>query len=152
MKKPRKKYKPKYVLPDPVNWVIGGMRRLDVKQPEIMNLTISIHHAATQLAKGHATRHEMDFLLTASAVTIKLLQQGFGADHEDIASAGRDAVAELVKRGWNDNKFIARGPELTAINEMIELHDAQFEIITMAELDAAITQVLKDIRNKQLLN
>lgn len=146
MTKPRKKYRPKPVLPDPVGFVINGFKRITTRQPEVMALSMSIHQAAVALTKGEAGRPEMDFLLTAANVSTKLIEQGVGEGYELVAQAGKRAVVDLVRRGWAQNHFIARGPELTAINELLELHDAQFAVITLGDLDNAVRAVIRDIR------
>lgn len=148
--KTRKKYKPKPVLRDPLTWVINGFRRLDNKIPEVMNLNIEVHHAASALAKGNATRHEIDFLLTAANISLALIEQGIGEGFDDVAIRGRDAVVAISGRGWEHNRFTAKGLELTAINELIELHDAQFEVITMSDLETATRKVIKMIQAKRI--
>jgi hypothetical protein len=46
-------------------------------------------------------------------------------------------------------KFILRGPELTSFNLAMEIHDAQLDTCTVAELEKAMAFVEKIVKNKQ---
>jgi hypothetical protein len=55
----------------------------------------------------------------------------------------------MGRRGVETGKFILRGPELTSFNLAMEIHDAQLDACTVAELERAIEFVEKVVKNKQ---
>jgi hypothetical protein len=54
----------------------------------------------------------------------------------------------MGRRGVETGKFILRGPELTIFNLAMEIHDAQLDACTVAELEKAIDLVTSIVRSK----
>lgn len=133
-KKPRKAYRPKGVILDTVNWVCGGFKPLTSVADENIKLRLRNHLALEAIAKGQATSVDLGTLIAASNMTMALKRCGFGDDYHAIARAGADAIEALR----NSNRLVCTGPELTAIKRMIELHDAQLDIVRINDLDAAL--------------
>jgi hypothetical protein len=50
----------------------------------------------------------------------------------------------------NNFHFVARGPELTALNLLIEVHDAQLETVTVKQLETAMADVMESFRLKKM--
>jgi hypothetical protein len=60
-------------------------------------------------------------------------------------------VLALARRGVaNDFRFIARGPELVALNLAMEVHDAQLETVTVKQLETAMADVMESLRLKKM--
>jgi hypothetical protein len=72
-----------------------------------------------------------------------------GDDWKDEIRAAQDALLAVGRRGVETGKFILRGPELTSFNLAMEVHDAQLDACTVAELEKAIDFVAAIIKNKQ---
>lgn len=145
MSKPRKKYRPRPVLLDPVSYVIRGFMPVNAVGDTVRALRYNVHAAALALAKGEADHQDLDFLVTASNVSEALARSGFGAEHEHIVQTAQAAIQAICER----ERPIAKGPELTAINALIELHDAQFDIATLGELEKAVRLVAKEVQAKR---
>lgn len=134
-------YRPRPVLQDPVNWVLGGFRPLtDLREANTVLRTRN-HLALAAVTQGRATGDDVNTLITASNMTTALTREGFGKAYRDIARAGADAVEALRNR----QRKVCTGPELTAIKVMMELHDKQLDVVRIMDLDAA----LKVARSKQ---
>ena len=145
MTKPRKKYRPRPVLVNPVEYVLESVRRIDHSIPEVQALRYAVHDAARQLALGLAARKDMEQLVAASNMVEALLATtDLGADfYADIAADGKQALTSICRR----DKYIAKGPELTAVNELLVLHDTLLETISLGELTVAVGYVKKQIRH-----
>ena len=133
-KKPRKAYRPRGVILDTVNWVCGGFKPLVSIKDEDVKLRLRNHLALEAIAKGHATSADLGTLIAASNMTMALKRGGFGAKYHAAARAGADAIEALR----DSKRLVCTGPELTAIKRMIELHDAQLDVVRINDLDAAI--------------
>jgi hypothetical protein len=72
-----------------------------------------------------------------------------GDDWKDEIRAAQDALLAMGRRGVETGKFILRGPELTSFNLAMEIHDAQLDACTVAELEKAIAFVDTVVKNKQ---
>jgi hypothetical protein len=54
------------------------------------------------------------------------------------------------KRGAESGRFVLKAAEMTALNEFMELHDAQMEVVTLRDMDAAIALVREEFRLKKM--
>ena len=150
MSKPRKKYKPKGVRLDAVQWVINGFRNISQTGDAVLHLKIKNHESLECLRKGEATRLDIDAIISAFNMAEALARMQIGDDYAAEIKAGQDALLDVAKRGVNrDDRFILKAAELTAINLVMEIHDAQLEITTIGELEKAMDIVTKEIRMRK---
>ena len=142
----RSKYKPRAVLANPVAWVLEGMTPVAHHDSYLIDLKIKNHGAMAALTQGRATRIELDALIAMSNVIEALWTLGFGTEYEDVIVAGQAALIEVGRRGLTTGKFILRASEMTALNELMELHDAQMDVITIRDMDQALAVVNKRVK------
>jgi len=148
----RSKYRPKAQLTDPLTWVLAGLRPV-LTATEIMdNVRIKNHLAMRCIVEGTATRKDMDVLIEAFNITEALarVDPALGRDWAEEIKAGQDALLAMGKRGVSlGDRFVFTGAELNAANTVMELHDAQLERCTVAQMEKAIGEVFKDITSKK---
>lgn len=145
-KKPRKAYKPKIVRRNNMDYLITGMKPLACIDDELVKLCIKNHAAFASLAQGKAGKTEFDILLTAFNMTEALMMQKLGDGYHGVITEGQQAMYAIGVRSLRlGGKFIAKSEELRALNKAMELHDAQLEICTVAELEKAIFTVASTI-------
>lgn len=150
MSKPRKKYKPKGVRLDAVQWVINGFRNISETGDAVLHLKIKNHESLECLRKGEATRMDIDAIISAFNMAEALARMQIGDDYAAEIKAGQDALLDAAKRGVNrDDRFVLKAAELSAINLVMEIHDAQLEITTIGELEKAMDIVTKEIRMRR---
>lgn len=142
----RSKYKPRAVLANPVAWVLEGMTPVAHHESYLIDLKIKNHGAMAALTQGRATRIEIDALIAMSNVIEALWTLGFGTEYEDVIVAGQAALIEVGRRGLATGKFILRASEMSALNELMELHDAQMDVITIRDMDQALAVVNKRVK------
>jgi uncharacterized small protein (DUF1192 family) len=140
----KSRYRPKGVLLDPLNHVLSGMKRVGSISAGT-DLMIKNHSALDAVRRGEATRDDIDVLIAALNMTEALALMRIGQDWKDEIRAAQDALFAVGSRGAETGKFILRGPELTSLNLGMEIHDAQLEVCTVAELERAIDMVHKTI-------
>lgn len=141
-KKPRKKYRPKPVLQNPVGYVLEGMTRVEqAANSEITLIKIKNHSAMVALLNGTAKKYEMNVLVAMSNIVEALWELGFGAEYQSVCVEGRFAIYHIVLRSQEHGKFTPTGSEITQLNMLLELHDAQMEVITMKDLENACALV-----------
>ena len=146
----RKKYKPKGVRLDAIQWVINGFRNISETGDAVLHLKIKNHESLECLRKGEATRMDIDAIISAFNMAEALARMQIGDDYAAEIKAGQDALLDVAKRGVNrDDRFVLKAAELTAINLVMEIHDAQLEITTIGELEKAMDIVTKEIRMRK---
>ena len=61
-----------------------------------------------------------------------------------------DALHAVGVRGAESGRFILKAEEMNALNETMELHDAQLEVITLKDMENAIKLVNEELRQKKM--
>ena len=146
----RSKYKPRQIIPDTMTWVRASLKKVDEISAGT-TLKIRNHDAVNNLRLGAATRRDIDAIIDALNITEALANRGMGEDWKPEIRAGQDAVLALARRGVaNGFRFIARGPELVALNLAMEVHDAQLETVTVKQLETAMADVMESLRLKKM--
>jgi len=144
----RSKYRPRPVLVDPVGYTIESMKPVALHDDFLIDLKIKNALAMQALIMEKAEKSDMDNLISMNNVVHALLRMGFGTQFKEYMNNGREALLDVCRRGAADQKFICRGPQITALNELLELHDAQMEVITVKDMERAIADSRKDDYHK----
>ena len=146
----RSKYRPKGILPDPVTWVMAGMKKVDEISAGT-TLKIRNHDAMNNIRLGNGTRRDVDAVIDAMNVAEALAKRGVGADWMPEIRDAQDHLLALAKRGvQNGFRFIMRAEELNALNLGMEVHDAQLDAVTVRELEQAMNDVMEILRLKKM--
>lgn len=152
-KKPRKKYDPtKRARTD----AFGGIRALfharavqsteQLDATQIRDLGIGYHGALHSITSGTGCYDDANTLAMAANIAMLLCEVGVGAEYLPIAKAGQEAVVLLIMRARTSGKFGVSGQELRALQELLELHDAQLESEDCTE--GKLTQVLDECKRR----
>lgn len=117
----------------------------------LVNLKIRNHMALQSLTQGRATRAEMDDIIAMGNAVEALYRLGFGKDYEEVVRNGLDAILSVARRGVEkEERFILTAPEMNAINELMELHDEQMEVITVKDMENAMKLMEKEYRSRKM--
>jgi hypothetical protein len=143
----RSAYRPRAVLANPVAYVIESMAPVAHYDSYLVELKIKNHAALVALTQGRAQRCDMAVLTAMSNMVEALLSLGFGEEYTDVMAAGRQAMIDVCRRGLQTGRFILRAPEMTALNSLIELHDAQMEVITVKDVERGLAAIHKRERS-----
>lgn len=144
-KHPRKKYKPRAVLRNPVGYVLESLSPLREHDFSLLDLRIKHSEAMLALTRGTATKTHIDRLVGMNNITEALWQMGFGTEYRNVAVAGREALLNIVQRATKHGRFTPTGPEIQALNMLMELHDAQMDVITVKDLELAYDHVRRQM-------
>jgi len=147
----RSKYRPKGVFPDPVSWVLAGMKPFTSVSLSA-DLRIKNHDAMDILRRGDATVATIDVLIGAFNMceAYIMLRPELGHDWKDEIKAGLDALHAVGKRGVESGRFILKAEELKAMNLVMEIHDAQLENTTVRDMELAMKIVEQEYRAKRM--
>lgn len=141
----RSKYRPKGVIMDTVGHVLGGFRMVQ-DTPHATTLKIKNHQALASMVNGTGTRDDIDILIAAMNVTEALaIAAALGHEYRAEITAAQDAILAMAKRGLVKNRFLFTGPELTAMNLGMEIHDAQLDACTIGQLEKALDFVAREL-------
>lgn len=142
----RSKYRPRAVLANPLGYVLESLKPVSQHEQYLVELKIKNHLAMSTLTKGLATRGDIDTLIASVNIVEALYRLGFGREYADVVKAGLNALRSVGKRGVESGRFILKADEMNALNLVMELHDAQMDIITIKDMDKAIALVKEEFR------
>lgn len=146
-KKPRKRYRPRAVLPDTVSFVLGTFKPLS---PEGVLRTLAINHdALASLVKGEGTEDHWRLVCSALNMALVLDEQVYDEAYNTELKAALEAHASCGVRRWNGHNFGYSGPELQAMNLGMEIHDEQMRQATVGEVERAIAETRRREQDKQ---
>jgi len=134
------------MLPDPVSWVLASIKPFKEISAGT-DLRIKNHDAMDKLRRGVADKSDVDILIGALNMCegYMRLRPEFGVDWATEIRAGQDALLAVARRGLErDERFVCKAEELTAINLVLEIHDAQLDQSTVKDMEKALEIVEKD--------
>jgi len=146
----RSKYRPKPVILNTMGYVLESLTPIATMEKYFVELKIKNHMALANLTKGVATRQDIDMLIQAINMVEALYRMGFGREYASEVRAGLDALHAVGVRGAESGRFILKSEEMNALNETMELHDAQLEVITLKDMENAIKLVNEELRQKKM--
>lgn len=146
----RSKYRPRAVLVNPLGYVLESIKPVAQHEQYLVELKIKNHLAMTTLTRGEATRGDIDTLIASVNIVEALYRLGFGREYADVVRDGLDALRSVGKRGAESGRFILKAPEMHALNLVMELHDAQMDLITIKDMDKAIDLVKEEHRLRKV--
>ena len=148
--KKRSRYRPKPVLVNPLYYVMEGLMPVKLHDSYLIDLKIKNHGAMSNLTKGVASRRDMDLLVNMVNLTEALYRLGFGEDYKDVVNAGLDALHEVGRRGVETGRFVVKAQEMNDLNLVMELHDAQMDLISIKDMESAIKLITKEFELKKM--
>lgn len=146
----RSKYRPRQVFPDPVSWVINGLKPMSAHS-EAIGLKIKNHQALFDVTHGDGNKDQVDVLIAAMnmAEALYLVNPDLGKQYAAEVKAAQDAIYNMARRGVTKGKFLFTGPEMQAMNTGMEVHDAQLDACTVGELESAVKFVYEAIKHRR---
>lgn len=144
----RSKYRPKPIIADPITHLLMGIR--PPSTDKLLTVKIKNHDAINSLLYGRATMADVDLLINMANMVEALYRLGFGKEYKDVVSVGLDALFQVGSRGVASGKFILKVSEIAAMNELMELHDAQLEVVTVIDMEKALALVKQEYRAKKM--
>lgn len=145
----RSNYRPKGVIMDTMRWLKQGMTLMSA-HPAAVDLRIKNHACLTALTRGEGQPHDIDVMISALNITEALAMLRIGTEYKAEILAAQNALLTMTRRGIElGNRFLFTGPELTAVNLGMEIHDAQLDACTVAELEQAI-QIVESVIKQNL--
>ena len=116
----------------------------------MLDLKIKNHGAMEALTKGKAKHFEVDTLISMVNITEAFARLGFGKDYSDVVRDGLQALRDVGRRGAVSGSFVLKAQEMNAMNSVMELHDAQMDVVTLKDMDKALALVREEYRLKKM--
>jgi hypothetical protein len=136
------------MMVNPVDYVVSGFK--PITRESAVKLKLINHSAMLSLTNGTATKSDWDYICAALNVAVVLAEHGIGVEYFDDIKTAMMAHAACGKRYYNGGRFGYTGEQLTAVNKALEIHDAQVDIATVAEMERGHIEVAKRLADKHI--
>lgn len=146
----RSKYRPKRNLLNPVGFVLESLTPVRAQSSFMLDLKLKNHGSLAMLMHGRGGRTDIDVLVNMDNIVEALFRLGFGQDYGDVVAAGLEALRTVGKRGAETGKFIMNASEIKALNDVMELHDAQMDVIVLKDMERDIELVNKEYQLRRM--
>ena len=146
----RSSYRPKGVRLDNMGYVLSGFQPVARTGDAAVTLKIKNHQALASMVSGTGNRDDIDILIAAMNVAEALaITAELGSEYRAEITAAQDAIYSMGQRGVAKSRFLFTGPELTAMNLGMEIHDAQLDACTVGQLERALDFVARELRARR---
>lgn len=115
---------------------------------QLLTLAIAYHDAMQRITLGRGSDAEASTLAVASNIAMVLCELGLGDDTDlDACIDAQRHIHTMRERGLATGRFVFSGPGITAVNDLLTLHDVQLASpdCTQALLDQALRTVRERI-------
>lgn len=129
-----------------MNYVLEGFAPLEQYSSHAMVLKIKNHAALVSLSQGNGNKEDFQKIVAAANVTEAICMMKIGSEYSDILPPAQAAIKALHLREKEIGKYTFKAEELTAVNRMIELLDAQLAIITVQEMQESLKIVEREVQ------
>lgn len=147
----KSKYRPKRNLLNPVGFVLEGLTPVRAHSAFMLDLKLKNHGALAALMQGKGARYEVEVLINMLNVSEALTRLDAGAEYADMLRDAQTALLSLGRRAAQTGKFIMNASEIKQLNDAMELHDAQMDVITLQDMEKALALVKKDYDQKKVV-
>lgn len=128
---------------DAVGFAIRSAQRAiqPVSADQARDLAIAYHGALNAISQGKGSAEDANTLAVAANMTLMLVEAGLGIDQLPAVHAGQDAIVSMMSRERRAGRLGFTGPELKAVQDLLDLHDAQLadkdctEAVMIAAID-----------------
>ena len=108
------------------------------------NMRIIAHDAMDMLRQGVATRGHMQMIVEAANMAETLASvEGIGKDWIPEINQAQEAIHAIANRSAEIGRYVLRAQELTALNLLMEIHDAQLDACSIQTLGRAVDYIRK---------
>ncbi len=135
----RSKYRPKPVYVNAIERALESVSPLAADHAGYLSeLKIKNHLAMQALTRGEAEKRDMDLLIAMANIMEAFRLMEICTPLADEIAQGRRALIDIAVRAVSKLKFLATGPEIVALNTLMELHDELIPHITVVQMERGI--------------
>ena len=145
----KSKYKPRGVILDPMSWIKQGFTPISEHGDALMTMRLRNHSALQALTTGKANKADIDILISAVNMTEALYRMGVGREYYTEVRDGLEALRSVGRRSLELGRFVLKSDEMKALNTVMQLHDAQLEVINVQQMERALEIVKDEIRGRR---
>lgn len=143
--KPRKKYRPRHIMLNTVEFVKESLKPLVEHDSYVMDWKLKNHVAFAALMRGEARKPELDSLVAARNICEALVVTLKGQDIDGTLTRSAVALIEICARANAGKGTAMKAPEIQALRDMMAFHDELLGAVTVKQFEVALAYARKEI-------
>lgn len=146
-KKPRKKYRPKPVMTNAFEYAIESTKPLVEHGSYVLDWRLKNNAAFGALLKAEAKRRDLDVLVAARNIVEAMVVTLKGADINGTLVRSEAALIDICARANAGNGTAMRAPEIQALRDLMDFHDALLDVVTVQQFETALNYARSEATN-----
>ena len=130
---------------EPARDISGADLVRSMASEQVTDLSLFQRSAMDAMRRGDATETDLNNLAVAANISMVLCERGVGPEYLPDVLAAQDALVRIQARAVRTGRIAADGPGLQALLALLDVHEAQIEACTQAEMLSA----LQEIKNRR---
>jgi hypothetical protein len=147
----RKKFVSKWLRINPLEYLAERNRPASKQGSWMVDRQLKASAGLESLMHGNASREHINDIVASHNMATALQKYKTGDEYRSITNASADALCAITDRFGELGRYVAKGNEIKALQDLLELHDAQLEVCTVGQIQEAYEYALK-VHNARRLN
>jgi hypothetical protein len=133
----RKKFVSKWAKVNTLELVADRIKPVSKQGSWMLDRMLKASAGLASLVHGNANREHMNDIVACHNMTWALQRHRVGEDYDAMTDASEKAIRGITDRFKTLGRYVATGPEIKALQDILELHQAQLDICTVGQVDEA---------------
>ena len=146
----RSKYRPKLTNALSYSRLISSRKELE--RSEQVLISLSYHTALVAVMAGKGALCDLETLGQAANMAVVLTELDVGEEYLNLAKTAQEAVLRAMERYKKHGSAALDGLGIVAINNLLDLLDAQIENATVNQIEASLNETVRRMRAGEVLN
>ncbi len=133
----KKKFVSKWIKTNTLELVADRIKPTAVQGTWMLDRQLKASAGLHALMQGTAVRGNISDIIAAHNMAVAIQRFKIGDEHRAITNTSADALVAIAERFSKTGRYGATGPEIKALQDLLELHNAQLEVTTVGDVDRA---------------
>ena len=133
----KKKFVSKWLKVNTLELVADRIKPVSAQGSWMLDRQLKASAGLEALMHGAANRENLNDIVACHNMAWALQRHRMGTDYAAITDASEAALRGITDRFGRLGRFAANGPEIKALQDLLELHQAQMEACTVGQMQTA---------------
>ena len=133
----KKKFVSKWLKVNTLELVADRIKPVSAQGSWMLDRQLKASAGLESLMHGTANRENLNDIVACHNMTWALQRHQIGTEYLAITTASEAALRSITDRFGRVGKLAANGPEIKALQDLLELHQAQMEVCTVGQMQTA---------------
>jgi len=148
----KKKFVPKWLKVNTLELVADRLKPVAKQGSWMLDRQLKASAGLEALMHGTANREHLNDIVACHNMAWALQRHRMGDEYAATTTASEAALRSITDRFGALGRFAASGPEIKALQDLLELHQAQMEACTVGQMQTAYEYAVRAYTRATKLN